>query len=285
MSSQAAASFDKTQAEHAAAMSYMPMDVESAKMQKEISNPAGHASSSPLFSNTIRPVNVVGESPGNSVFFAPFFNNKTTGTDNDNASQTCSQASSSVQSLSSNISFTVGKENKAEVVTAIYISIFAMLGALTRMVTAQFFGEECASPGTVGWLAASAPLCVTADGYVTSSSGTGGVIFADLPANLFGSFIMGLFQNGSVLDLAVPMAIAWLPPNHSFQKMKIIHKAIMTGYCGSVTTFSGWNSAMVVQIFGYVLTIRIVLYVSSSRCNIIVSKHTPISPRSRSFFL
>jgi hypothetical protein len=34
--------------------------------------------------------------------------------------------------------------------------------------------------------------------------------------------------------------------------MKIIHKAITTGYCGSVTTFSGWNSAMVVQIFGYV---------------------------------
>jgi fluoride ion exporter CrcB/FEX len=100
-------------------------------------------------------------------------------------------------------------------------------------------------------LAASAPLCVTADGVSTSNI-AGGVIFADLPANLFGSFIMGLFQNGVVLDLAVPMAIAWLPPQHAFQEMKIIHKAITTGYCGSVTTFSGWNSAMVVQIFGYV---------------------------------
>ena len=78
----------------------------------------------------------------------------------------------------------------------------------------------------------------------------GGIIFADLPANLLGSFIMGFFQNGAALGLALPLAIAWLTPRHPIQNMPILHKAVTTGFCGSLTTFSGWNSAMVVLLFG-----------------------------------
>jgi hypothetical protein len=56
-----------------------------------------------------------------------------------------------------------------------YLSIAAILGTFLRIAMAQLFGEECANPGTVGWLAASSPLCVTKDGQ---SSRQGGIVFA-----------------------------------------------------------------------------------------------------------
>jgi hypothetical protein len=56
-----------------------------------------------------------------------------------------------------------------------YLSISAILGTFLRICMAQLFGEHCANPGTIGWLAASSPLCVTKDG---SSSRQGGIVFA-----------------------------------------------------------------------------------------------------------
>jgi len=114
------------------------------------------------------------------------------------------------------------------------------------MVIAQLFGEACRNPGTVGWLSAAAPLCVTADGKTTQQ---GGIVFADLPSNLLGSFLMGIFQDSVVLGLAVPMSVAWLSPYHPFQNAKVLHTAFKTGFCGSLTTFSSWNTEMVVMIF------------------------------------
>jgi len=132
-------------------------------------------------------------------------------------------------------------------VTACWIGVAAILGALLRIVMAQLFGEECANPGSVGWLSSGAPLCVTANGETLQE---GGVLFADLPSNLLGSFIMGLLQDGAVLGLAMPLSIAFLHPQHPLQKCTIFHTALKTGFCGSLTTFSSWNSAMVVLIFG-----------------------------------
>jgi fluoride exporter len=132
-------------------------------------------------------------------------------------------------------------------VQACYISLAAILGTLTRMILAQLFGEECANPGTVGWLSAGSPLCVTKDGQTQQP---GGIVFADLPANILGSFLMGFFQDYAVLGLAVPMAVAWLPPTASFQRCAILHTAFKTGFCGSLTTFSSWNSEMIVLTFG-----------------------------------
>lgn len=116
-----------------------------------------------------------------------------------------------------------------------------------RMIIAQLFGEACRNPGTVGWLSSAAPLCVTRDGTTTQQ---GGIVFADLPSNLLGSFLMGLFQDATVLGLAVPMSVAWLGPYHSFQNANVLHTAFKTGFCGSLTTFSSWNAEMVVMIFG-----------------------------------
>ena len=121
------------------------------------------------------------------------------------------------------------------------------MGALLRIVIAQLFGEECANPGTVGWLAASSPLCVTKNG---TAQFEGGIIFADLPSNILGSFIMGLLQNGDSLGLPVNVQLAFVNPNHVLQAMPILHLALRTGFCGSLTTFSSWNSEMVVMIFG-----------------------------------
>lgn len=138
------------------------------------------------------------------------------------------------------------KQGKTLVI-AMYMSLFAILGALVRIILAQLFGEECSNPGTVGWLAASSPLCVTADG---SAQREGGIIFADLPANLIGSFVMGMLQSTETMGLPVSVPIAWVTVDSWFQHWDIIHLAMRTGFCGSLTTFSSWNSAMVVLIFG-----------------------------------
>ena len=156
-----------------------------------------------------------------------------------------SSLDSSSDSVSSYYEYTA-KQWKTLVI-AMYMGVFAILGALVRIVLAQLFGEECSNPGTVGWLAASSPLCVTADG---SAQREGGIIFADLPANLIGSFVMGMLQSTETMGLPVSVPIAWVTPDSWFQHWEIIHLAMRTGFCGSLTTFSSWNSAMVVMIFG-----------------------------------
>lgn len=139
-----------------------------------------------------------------------------------------------------------GKTKRAAV-KFLYMILFAMVGALIRIVLAQFFGEECKNPGTIGWLKAGQPLCVTADG---EASLEGGIIFADLPANLLGSFIMGMMQSTVTMNLPKPFPVAWLNENNSFQTYDIIHTAITVGLCGSLTTFSAWNSEMVLMMLG-----------------------------------
>ena len=73
---------------------------------------------------------------------------------------------------------TIQKEwlgNEDNWVAAFYMSCFAMLGVLLRIAMAQLFGEECANPGTVGWIRTETPICVTADGETQRQ---GGIIFS-----------------------------------------------------------------------------------------------------------
>jgi len=132
-------------------------------------------------------------------------------------------------------------------VSFIWMCIGAIFGALCRILLAQLFGEECKNPQTVGWLKAGGALCVTAQG---EGDVQGGIIFADLPANLLGCFIMGLFQSSLTLGLPVTAPIAFVNPTSSFQRWDVMHLAIRTGFCGSLTTFSSWNSEMVIMMFG-----------------------------------
>lgn len=133
-------------------------------------------------------------------------------------------------------------------VQACYLGIAAIFGTLLRLILAQLFGQACSNPETIGWIADESVLCVTRDGTATQNEG---IIFADLPANLLGSFIMGLLQSGAALGLAVNMPIVFLTPSNPFQSFDIFHKALTTGFCGSLTTFSAWNSEMVVLMVGH----------------------------------
>jgi len=136
---------------------------------------------------------------------------------------------------------------EATLITVCYMSLASMLGSFLRIILAQLFGEECKNPGTVGWLAAASPLCVTNDGVVSQ---VGGIVFADFPANMLGSFFMGMMLSGDRLLLPISIPIAFLDKDHAFQQWDVIHLAIRTGFCGSLTTFSSWNSDMVVMMFG-----------------------------------
>lgn len=132
-------------------------------------------------------------------------------------------------------------------VQACYLGVAAMFGTLLRLILAQLFGQACSNPGTIGWIADDAVLCVTSSG---AGQQVGGIIFADLPANILGCFVMGLLQDGAALDLAVHMPLAFLAPHHALQAYDILHLALKTGFCGSLTTFSGWNSEMVIMLVG-----------------------------------
>eukprot|EP00957_Ditylum_brightwellii_P042431 3212917-Ditylum_brightwellii.AAC.1 len=61
---------------------------------------------------------------------------------------------------------------------------------------------------------------------------------------------MGMMQTGLALDLPINSPVVWLHETSSFQSWDIIHLAVRTGFCGSLTTFSSWNSEMVVMMFG-----------------------------------
>ncbi len=133
-------------------------------------------------------------------------------------------------------------------VQACYLGIAAIFGTLVRLILAQLFGQACSNPEAIGWIADESVLCVTRDGTATQNEG---IIFADLPANLLGSFIMGLLQDGAALGLAVNLPIVFLTPSNVFQSFDIFHMALKTGFCGSLTTFSAWNSEMVVLMVGH----------------------------------
>jgi hypothetical protein len=57
-----------------------------------------------------------------------------------------------------------------------------------------------------------------------------GVYFKDLPANMLGCFLMGLFAASSTLGLATPKALAVLPAGHSWQS----NFELQIGGCGWV---------------------------------------------------
>lgn len=140
-----------------------------------------------------------------------------------------------------------GKTKRAAV-KVLYLVVFSMIGTLLRILLSQLFGEECQSPGSVGWLKAGQALCFTDNGETYME---GGIIFNDLPGNLLGSFFLGLMQSTTTMnDLPKAFPIAWLNEKNFFQKWDIIHIAIISGFCGSLTTFSSWNSEMVLLMMG-----------------------------------
>jgi len=129
-----------------------------------------------------------------------------------------------------------------------YLSFFSTIGVTVRAFMGRFFGGDCEAY-TQGqpiddWLwPLSHKICITATGKTEQY---GGALFSDLPANMFGSFIMG-FMTGHSPDLP---PIPWLKHDHPLQSADSLHLGIKTALCGSLTTFSSWNSQMVLMMDG-----------------------------------
>mmetsp|Transcript_27304 Transcript_27304/g.41296 ORF Transcript_27304/g.41296 Transcript_27304/m.41296 type:complete len:794 (+) Transcript_27304:100-2481(+) len=131
--------------------------------------------------------------------------------------------------------------------TVLFLSIFASFGTLLRIFSGRLFGFDCEiqtmDPINDWFTPFSKHICVTSSGMTNRY---GGALFTDLPANMIGSFIMGLLTNSYHSAQPLP----WLSASHPLQKHTILHVAIKTGMCGSLTTFASWNSQMVAMLDG-----------------------------------
>jgi len=130
-----------------------------------------------------------------------------------------------------------------------YLYSFAVLGTTLRMFFSRFFGEDCENPGYINDFLSplSEKICVTASGLTMQH---GGAMFIDLPANMLGSFFMGLVSSLNPVSGRPGGNLPWLRKDHPLQKHEGIYHAIKVGFCGSLTTFSSWNSQMVVMLDG-----------------------------------
>ncbi|KAL2893179.1 putative fluoride ion transporter CrcB [Bienertia sinuspersici] len=114
----------------------------------------------------------------------------------------------------------------------IHLAVFGILGVFTRYLLQKLFG--------------SSVIGVTSDQSI---------LYADLPSNMVGSFLMGWFGvvfKSKISHMSDPLAVG-----------------ISTGYLGSVTTFSGWNQKMldlsinghwVFAVLGFVIGLFLAAY-------------------------
>ncbi|GLI63235.1 hypothetical protein VaNZ11_006125, partial [Volvox africanus] len=133
----------------------------------------------------------------------------------------------------------------------LHLAAFSQLGVLTRIVIGRLFSGSCSGNGRWTW----AP-CVTGSGLMV----TGDTLFHDFPANVLGSFIIGLLSTGSNLAAIYPcqcttnnvsgLQLPSLPRNSKLQSDGELHIGLRTGYCGSLTTFSSWFMQVVILMVG-----------------------------------
>lgn len=124
--------------------------------------------------------------------------------------------------------------------TLVALSLYSYIGETLRIVSEQVFGAACHDATR------EFPICTTDPG---TTSSTGGALFVDLPANMFGCFLIGLFVAGNAsLGTPVNMPLACASRSHFLQEWTATHLAIRTGLCGSLTTLASWNTQMVTML-------------------------------------
>ena len=132
-------------------------------------------------------------------------------------------------------------------------SIYAIFGSSLRIYMGRFFGRDCEATTEVRvddfLTPLSSQICVTASGTTMQR---GGALFIDLPANLLGSFLMGLITPYHDEYL---IKFPWLPEDHRLHGENsnagdVLHQALSVGLCGSLTTYASWNTQMVVMMSG-----------------------------------
>jgi fluoride ion exporter CrcB/FEX len=164
--------------------------------------------------------------------------------------------------------------------TIVALSIFSILGNSLRMFIEGMLGSACAhqAPAWLSSVSERLNFCVT-------SSQT--ALFYDLPVNMIGSFIMGMFQPCQDIGLKSSVPIAFLKTNHWFQSSQVIHIAIRTGFCGSLTTFASWNTSMlqllskgeiVTALVGYIIGAELAMSSLKAGQQISVWIHRHLNP-------
>ena len=129
-----------------------------------------------------------------------------------------------------------------------YLSLFSTIGVTMRAYMSRLFGDDCeaynyGTPINDFLWPLSHQICITTSGLTEQY---GGALFLDLPGNMFGSFIMGIMTGHSSEWPAIP----FFAHDHPLQDNKGLHVGIRTALCGSLTTFSSWNTQMVEMMDG-----------------------------------
>lgn len=130
----------------------------------------------------------------------------------------------------------------------LYLSAFSIIGSSLRVYLGRIFGYDCEFPPSPSEMDYLSPLstCLTGTGMTDKQSGA---LFIDLPANMLGSLLMGMVTPASA-DKDMPV-LPWLDPDHRLQNVAAIHLSLRFALCGSITTFSSWNTQMVAMMVGY----------------------------------
>ena len=122
-----------------------------------------------------------------------------------------------------------------------HLCIFAVFGSTLRITLGRIFGHDCEFPQAVNDFISHLSTCVTASGTTRQRGGT---LFFDLPANVLGSFFLGIL---TLMNQDVP-PIPWLRPGHELQGDAGMHSGIQVAFCRSLTTFASWNTQMIVMV-------------------------------------
>ena len=124
-----------------------------------------------------------------------------------------------------------------------YLSVFVIIGSSIRVFLSRIFGHDCEFPTIEKDDLTFFTTRVISSGLTYQ---TGGALFIDLPANMFGSFVLGLMTPANKDIPALP----WFKRSHYIQTNDSMHTSIRTGFCGSLTTFSSWNIQMIIMMVG-----------------------------------
>jgi Integral membrane protein possibly involved in chromosome condensation len=148
---------------------------------------------------------------------------------------------------------------KRQCLVVVSLSAFAIIGSSIRMYLGRIFGLDCEYPPEQEDYISRISTCITATGLTEQR---GGALFIDLPANMLGSFLLGVMtpittpsRDGTTRASAV--VVRGTPPifpcfrdTHRIQRSSTTHLSLTVALCGSMTTFSSWNSQMVTMLVG-----------------------------------
>lgn len=137
-----------------------------------------------------------------------------------------------------------------ELHTLLHLAAWCQIGVVARVALDDLFACDTAAaaapPASAGPGAGPHPGHETL--YASSACVTtpAGALVRDFPVNIIGCFVIGLLASTDVLSkhlgraLAAPAPLAALPRRSSLQAHAAFQVGLRTGFCGSLTTFSGW---------------------------------------------